>query len=85
MGEGRTLLILGEPGAGKTTTLLTLTKHLITRTQEDLSRPIPVIFNLSSWASKRQNIADWLVQELNRQYKVSKSLAKLGLKSNNCY
>ncbi|MBW4608154.1 MAG: NACHT domain-containing protein [Hassallia sp. WJT32-NPBG1] len=80
MGEGRTLLILGEPGAGKTTTLLTLTKHLITRTQEDLSRPIPVVFNLSSWASKRQNIADWLVQELNRQYKVSKSLAKLWIK-----
>jgi GTPase SAR1 family protein len=80
MGEGRTLLILGEPGAGKTTTLLTLTKHLITRTQEDLSRPIPVVFNLSSWASKQQNIADWLVQELNRQYKVSKSLAKLWIK-----
>lgn len=80
MGEGRTLLILGEPGAGKTTTLLTLTKHLITRTEEDLSRPIPVVFNLSSWANKRQNIADWLVQELNRQYKVSKSLAKAWIK-----
>ncbi|NEU71361.1 NACHT domain-containing protein [Hassallia byssoidea VB512170] len=80
MGEGRTLLILGEPGAGKTTTLLTLTKHLITRTEQDLSRPIPVVFNLSSWASKRQNIADWVVQELNRQYKVSKSLAKAWIK-----
>ncbi|WP_017318885.1 NACHT domain-containing protein [Mastigocladopsis repens] len=80
MGEGRTLLILGEPGAGKTTTLLTLTKHLITRTEEDLSRPIPVVFNLSSWATKRENIADWLVQELNRQYKVSKSLGKTWIK-----
>jgi flagellar biosynthesis GTPase FlhF len=40
MGEGRTLLILGEPGAGKTTILLKLAQNLIARTEEHLSQPI---------------------------------------------
>src|SRR6266542_3385864 len=46
--EGR-LLIVGEPGAGKTILLYTLGKMLIKRaSQEDLNA-IPVILNLSSW------------------------------------
>lgn len=80
MGEGRTLLILGEPGAGKTTILLKLTRDLIARTSENLNRPIPVVFNLSSWAKKRQKIADWLVDELQSNYGVSKSLGKAWVK-----
>lgn len=80
MGEGRTLLILGEPGAGKTTVLLKLTRDLIARTSENLNRPIPVVFNLSSWAKKRQKIADWLVDELQSNYGVSKSLGKAWVK-----
>ena len=76
MGEGRTLLILGEPGAGKTTILLKLAQNLIAHTEEDLSLPIPVVFNLSSWASERQTIADWLVGELNSKYQVSQKLGK---------
>lgn len=75
MGEGRTLLILGEPGAGKTITLLKLTQNLIGRTEVNLHRPIPVVLNLSSWKSKLQ-IADWLVQELWRIYQVSKKQGK---------
>ena len=74
LGAGRTLLILGEPGAGKTTTLLKLTKTLLTRIGDDFSQPIPVVLNLSSWAIKRQSIAEWLVQALYETFKVSKSL-----------
>jgi hypothetical protein len=80
MGEGRTLLILGEPGAGKTTVLLKLTRDLIARTSENLNQPIPVVFNLSSWAKKQQKIADWLVDELQSNYGVSKSLGKAWVK-----
>ncbi|CAD0232185.1 conserved membrane hypothetical protein [Planktothrix agardhii] len=80
MGEGRTLLILGEPGAGKTTVLLKLTRDLIAQTSENLNRPIPVVFNLSSWAKKQQKIADWLVDELQSNYGVSKSLGKAWVK-----
>lgn len=76
IGEGRTLLILGDPGAGKTITLLKLGQNLIARAEENVSRLIPVVFNLSSWGSKHQTIADWLVQELWSKYGVSKVLGK---------
>jgi len=76
LGAGRTLLILGEPGSGKTTTLLELARDLINRTEADLTQPIPVVFNLSSWEGKRQAIADWLVLELHTKYQVSQQIGK---------
>ncbi|MEO1352325.1 MAG: NACHT domain-containing protein [Cyanobacteria bacterium J06635_15] len=76
IGAGRTLLILGEPGAGKTVTLLKLAESLISRSENDLSQPLPVVINLSSWAKQRKPIADWLVQELNNVYGASKALGK---------
>jgi NACHT domain len=76
MDAGRTLLILGEPGSGKTITLLKLAEDLIARTEADLSQPIPVVFNLSSWARKPKAIEEWLIQELDKKYKVPKSLGK---------
>ncbi|MEA5595429.1 NACHT domain-containing protein [Rivularia sp. UHCC 0363] len=80
MGDGRTLLILGDPGAGKTITLLKLAESLIARTELDMSRPIPVVFTLSSWVNKRQKISNWLVQELWNRYQVPKSLGKSWVK-----
>lgn len=76
IGTGRTLLILGEPGSGKTVTLLKLAESLIARTENDLSQPLPIVVNLSSWAKQRKSIADWLVQELYEIYGASKSLGK---------
>lgn len=76
LGVGRSLLILGEPGAGKTTTLLELGKDLIERSQLDLTQPIPVVFNLSSWTEERQTIADWLVKELHSKYQVSPEIGR---------
>ena len=76
MGVGRTLLILGEPGTGKTLSMLKLAERLIKKAEQDLSLPIPVVFNLSSWVIKRQKIADWLVEELKEKYQVSKALGK---------
>ncbi len=70
LGEGRTLLILGEPGAGKTTTLLELTRDLLTRAEAGLDDRIPVVFNLSSWEGSNQGIAQWVVAELNAKYQV---------------
>jgi predicted NACHT family NTPase len=81
MGKGRTLLILGEPGAGKTITLLKLAKDLIVRTAPDLRQQIPVVFNLSSWTKKSQTIEKWLVQELWLQYAVPQAFGKTWVKS----
>ena len=41
--QGRTLLILGEPGAGKTTTLLELTRDLLNRAEQGLDYRIPIV------------------------------------------
>jgi eukaryotic-like serine/threonine-protein kinase len=78
IGEGRTLLILGEPGSGKTISLLQLARDLIDRAEQDVDQLIPVVFNLSSWSAQRQplTLADWLVAELNNKYQVSRRLAK---------
>ncbi|MEQ8468104.1 NACHT domain-containing protein [Coleofasciculus sp. E1-EBD-02] len=76
IGIGRTLLILGEPGSGKTTTLLELTRDLIARAEQNIKLLIPVVFTLSSWADKREKIADWLVEELNSKYDVPKKIGQ---------
>ncbi|NEQ53855.1 MAG: protein kinase [Leptolyngbya sp. SIO3F4] len=72
IGAGRSLLILGEPGAGKTTTLLSLARNLLDR--GDSGQQLPVIFNLSSWLN--EPIERWLVKELNSKYQVPKGIGQ---------
>lgn len=67
---GGELLILGSPGSGKTTLLLDLARNLIKRARIDSEHPMPVVFNLSSWAMKRQPIIHWLIDELSTKYQV---------------
>jgi hypothetical protein len=76
IGQGKTLLILGEPGAGKTIALLKLAERLVAQSAQDLSQPMPVVLNLASWAARRQPIADWLIEELREKYQVPKKLSK---------
>lgn len=81
LGTGRTLLILGEPGSGKTTTLLELTQELISRAEQDIAKNlIPVVFHLSSWSGEKQDISAWLVEELNTKYQVPKKIGESWVK-----
>ncbi|SFM53998.1 DUF4062 domain-containing protein [Nitrosomonas communis] len=81
MGKGRTLLISGEPGAGKTIALLRLAKNWISRAESDTNLPIPVVFNLSSWYSQDLTIQRWLTQEFKNLYQVSKSTVEGWIKN----
>ena len=77
----RLLLILGEPGSGKTTNLLQLARDLIA--EVDLStftQPVPVILNLSTWTNKAQPLEEWLVADLNSKYRVPKKDGQRWLK-----
>ncbi len=76
LGEGGTLLILGEPGSGKTITLLQLARELIVRAKVDIDRRIPVVLNLSSWAAEKQTIAEWIIEELNNKYDVPRKIGQ---------
>ncbi|MFK4043301.1 NACHT domain-containing protein [Nonomuraea wenchangensis] len=68
------IVILGAPGAGKTTMLLELAKSLL-ETAEDESKPVPVVLPLASWARHRKTIAEWIVDELVESYGMPRELA----------
>jgi serine/threonine protein kinase len=70
------LLILGDPGGGKTTTLLELARDLLDDAEDDDSKPIPVVFNLSSWSENRKTLAEWLADELSSKYQAPKKVAQ---------
>lgn len=70
------LLILGDPGSGKTILLLQLAKQLIEQLQdEDLTNPetrLPVVLSLYSWAKDQLPFEEWLIEEIQRQYQPNK-------------
>ena len=70
------LLILGNPGAGKTTTMLELAQKLVVFSKRDAEYPIPVLFNLSTWRDNKQSIQNWLVLELKLKYGVREDVAR---------
>ncbi len=78
----RQLLILGEPGGGKTTMMLELAEDLLQRARADKAEPIPVLLSLSSWKNPQQSIFEWLVGELKGKYGIGQDLAQRWLKNN---
>jgi predicted NACHT family NTPase len=69
------LLILGEPGSGKTTTLLDLAQTLLERARDDIKERVPVVLNLSSW-KKKQPLTEWMSGELSEKYRVPIKIAR---------
>lgn len=78
----RQLLILGNPGGGKTTSLLQLGRRLLISAQKDEQAPIPVFFNLSSWQANGQGITPWFIQQLQFKYKIKPEIAQSWLAQN---
>ena len=79
------LLILGEPGTGKSTKLIGLAKALLDRADNDPSKPIPVILNLSSWTewtkkAKQAALGEWIQFELVKRYRAPSAGAKQWVK-----
>ncbi len=81
LGQGGTMLILGEPGSGKTTTLLELARDLLERAQQDANTDLPLVLHLAAWnrsdrkksgwscfggsKSEPQKLEDWVIEELH--------------------
>ena len=77
--EGGSLLVLGEPGSGKTTSLLELAQGLLDRAEADPQRPVPAVFNLSSWVDPHTELDTWLVDELSSRYQIPRKIGRLWL------
>lgn len=61
----RRLVILGEPGAGKSVLLIRLLQDLIARRSD--GDPVPVLFSLASWDA-HQSLKIWMADQLRRTY-----------------
>jgi len=74
------LLILGAPGSGKTITLLQLLEELLQQARQDGSAPIPLLFNLSSFATfardKKADLGDWLAEQAYNQYRLKRQTTR---------
>ncbi|KDN20566.1 NACHT domain-containing protein [Amycolatopsis rifamycinica] len=79
---GEQLLILGAPGAGKSTMLLELARDLLARAEKDPVTQIPVVLHLSSWPPKDDiPFETWVVNELRRFYGVSPAHGRYAVES----
>ena len=72
LGSGR-LVIIGEPGSGKTGTAVVLVLAALEHRQQVPSPdrqlvPIPVMFTLHGWDPNTQRVADWLALRLQETY-----------------
>ena len=73
------LLILGEPGSGKTTTLLKLAEALIA--QFETTNQVPYIFELSAWRQD-EDILDWLKGQLKFDHGIDPKVSHQWIKYN---
>jgi DNA polymerase III delta prime subunit/Sec-independent protein translocase protein TatA len=69
------LLILGNPGFGKTTELLNLAIELLDEALKDEKSPIPVIFELPEWKATK-SISQWIVSQLKTIYQIKQSTSQ---------
>jgi len=74
--DGDGLLIVGEPGAGKSVALVALAAELLVRAQRDPQHPVPVYLPLKHWGRRRLPFSTWLVQELVDLYEMPGPLAQ---------
>lgn len=79
MGE---LLILGDAGSGKTTLLLELTNNLLDRARRNEEHPLPLVFHLSFWTARQPSLHRWMLSEMNKRYRIPRSLAEQWITSN---
>lgn len=74
--ERRGVLITGDAGAGKTTTLTLLLQDLLGQAIAREDELIPVVFSLASWTSASGKLEDWLIHRLRADYGVNPDVAR---------
>jgi predicted NACHT family NTPase len=62
----RQLVVLGEPGAGKTVLAILLTLGLLN--EPEPGEPVPVLLPVSSWNPQDEHLNTWLARKLIEEY-----------------
>jgi hypothetical protein len=60
---GGRLLLLGEPGAGKTITLMTFVRAMVASRLADRNKPLPIFARVADWDGKTR-LVDWLAGQV---------------------
>jgi DNA polymerase III delta prime subunit len=84
--ELKRLLIIGEPGSGKTVLMLKFAAELLKKAETDPHCSIPIMLDLATWNDSSQSFEHWLGENflyIAREIGYSKSPAKEILKNNN--
>ena len=59
---GGRALLLGDPGAGKTTTLLAFVRDAVAKRLENSTLPLPITAPIATW--RGEQLADWLARQI---------------------
>lgn len=62
----RRAVVIGHPGAGKTTLAMLLVCQLLA--DRDTGEPVPVLLNLSDWDPREEHLDAWLARRLTAYY-----------------
>jgi predicted NACHT family NTPase len=74
------LVVLGEPGAGKTVLMVRLVLDLLGRRTS--GGPVPFLASLASWDPTRQDLRDWLAAQLISDHPVLAGPPPVGTERN---
>ncbi|MFT7838105.1 hypothetical protein Q5530_18370 [Saccharothrix sp. BKS2] len=73
------LVVLGEPGSGRTTLLLELAERLVAAAREDPLRPVPVVVDLAGWR-RTEDLGEWLLRAVADRYGIAPRVARRWLR-----